>query len=134
MAGVGSEGDAVDEDAIILRYVDEGHISKKPGQSRPTSDLYRCSTDGSGTSAIAVCADDKLNEVLARHPEFEYWRRIDCKSVLAKGLTVIFSAEDDEPQHCLLQGWPDKRKDKVKIEEQLRNESDWYGEPPPIPE
>lgn len=132
MVAPGAKGEAVSDGAILLRYLLDGDIPRIPGRTQPNSDFFRESGDGSGTSVIAVCSEEHIQEALERHEDRKYWRRIDLAS-LPDQLAVTHDPEDDEPFHCVIKGWPAGKGARQRMEKGLVNESVWVGDPPPVP-
>jgi len=83
---------------------------------------------------MAVCAEEHIPEVLERHADYAYWRRIDAQIVVSEGLTVRYDPTDEEPLHCAIHGWPEGKGARTRVERNLINKSEWHGAPPPVPE
>jgi hypothetical protein len=112
------------------------HEPKTPGQTRPNSDLFKPSSDGSGTSVIVLASEEEVLAAKARHPGVAYWVRIPTSIVRDElALEVVWDndRDEDDPQHGAIVGWPAKKKDIVKLRTELVQKCDWDGPHPPFP-
>ena len=57
---------------MVLRYMEDHHLPD-PGDSRPKSDTYKPSDDGSGTSVLIALHEDEIIDIKARHSHRKGW-------------------------------------------------------------
>jgi hypothetical protein len=126
----------VPEDSTLLRFLRPEHVPTTPGQTRPNSDLFKPSSDGSGTSVIVVLGDEEIAAAKGRHPEVQYWVRIPALVVRGLELEVVWDnyEEGDDPQHGAIVGWPSSKGQIAKLRTELVKRCIWDGAEPPTVE
>jgi hypothetical protein len=133
--GTDDERELVPADAVLLRFLGIDHLPKAPGQTRPNSDLFKPSSDGSGASVIVVANEGEVAAAKARHPDVTYWVRIDVATVREElKLEVIWdnAYEGADPQHGAIVGWPTPKSKIAKLRTLLVQKCQWDGPQPPF--
>lgn len=132
MTGAQSPEVRIGDDSIVLRWLEDQHLPKLPGRTKPNSDLFKPSSDGSGCSVAIARSEQEVAETVALNPD-RYWVRLTAEEVRSLNLDIEWQPDPDIPRHAGIVRWPDRKRDCVKLQRQLANSCDWHGDPPPFP-
>jgi hypothetical protein len=132
MPQVASSGGPIGDDATILRKLGHHHEPKILGRTKPNSDLFKPSSDGSGTSVVVARTQTEIDETLLRSPG--YWVRLTTAQIRSVGLNVEWQEDVDMPRHAGIVGWPSPKSARVGIQRALADTCEWEGSPPPLPQ
>ena len=124
--------DTIVDDAIVLRWLERDHLPTIAGRTRPNSSLFQPSSDGSGTSVCVARNQDEIDQTLALKPN-SYWIRLTADQIRGHNLRLEWQMDVETPRHAGIVGWPEAKKQRLKIQRELANECEWQGQPPPVP-
>ena len=119
--------------AVLYRWVAENHLPKLPGRVKPNSDLFRPSTDGTGTSVVVVDSDAERTELLESKGDEFYWVSLTAKDVRALGLEVVWDLSQG-PHHAAITNWPPGKNAAHRLRKVITEKTcKWEGRMPPLP-